>query len=852
MTATFLRPMHVIHVSRKLVLALIVPLNYRREKAMLLPCTVRGLLRSAVVVSLALGICALPLGAWGAWYKGITHDHSNLSDGNVSPETVVEWYKDHGYHFLSLTDHNKFDPTRFASLSSTYNTPGSFLMVPGEEITTSVTVGGVSKAVHMNAINVVQVISPASVTDVATTLNVNIANVAMQAETYDRPIITVINHPSWSNYSITPQDLAQATGTRYFEVANCHSAGINHYGDATHPGTEKMWDIANTIRLADGYAPMFGTATDDAHNYTTFGPSYANPGRAFVVVRAEDLSADSLLAAMDQGDFYSSTGVMLGTLDFNATTGALDVAVEPKAGVTYTIDFIGTPRGTDPTKNSDGSYSADIGKVLSSVSGTSASYTLGETDLYVRAHVRSTQLMSNPASGSVQYEEAWTQPVGYVVVPPPPKPLQYHAVAANLVAGGAAVPADPPGNVFSDLTVTQSGTPAVGTLQVNRGDYEISVGGAGLTYAQGILLASVTQNLRDGIRATVEAGRNSYGDGLLALSVSQAGKSSMTEVNFNVSTAWFKYEGGWRAAHVTGTTGEIASGNAVTASMVARTGTGRYSVNLGTDSTPDEGMLFTIANNNGNYIAPTGVLSDDSGWDVRVQTNAANFSATGADKDFSFIYIPYTTKNLIGGRYDGIGDVHFDSVGDFTMERLATGQYQLTLPGQTSETGMLLLTVSREATAGGITAPDDNFLTYEYDSGHFLINSYDLAGTTATGTAGLGMDFQDTQFVWAFVNFAQPLTMMPGPGDTNGDGRVDEADAKTLAAHWGQTGGWAQGDFNNDGLINALDASILAANWGHGVPTEQANASTAVPEPSVLAMLACVVLVAGSRWRRVT
>ena len=90
----------------------------------------------------------------------------------------------------------------------------------------------------------------------------------------------------------------------------------------------------------------------------------------------------------------------------------------------------------------------------------------------------------------------------------------------------------------------------------------------------------------------------------------------------------------------------------------------------------------------------------------------------------------------------------------------------------------------------------------------------------------------------------------PIPGDANGDGRVDDLDAKTLAAHWGQNGGLAQGDFNSDGVINALDAAILAANWGHGPTTEQGNSSTAVPEPTVWAMLACLVLLAGGRRRR--
>ncbi|HBO43337.1 MAG TPA: hypothetical protein DD670_05270, partial [Planctomycetaceae bacterium] len=118
------------------------------------------------------------------------------------------------------------------------------------------------------------------------------------------------------------------------------------------------------------------------------------------------------------------------------------------------------------------------------------------------------------------------------------------------------------------------------------------------------------------------------------------------------------------------------------------------------------------------------------------------------------------------------------------------------------------------------------------------------------GNGGFGNLFGDETWLRAIILVLETSMPEPIPGDADGDGRVDDLDAKALAANWGQTGGWAQGDFNNDGLINALDASILAAHWGHGIPTEQGNPSTAVPEPTVLAMLAFyLVLLAGGRWR---
>src|SRR5213593_5292411 len=40
------------------------------------------------------------------WLKGNLHTHSLWSDGDDYPEMIVDWYKQHGYHFLALSDHN--------------------------------------------------------------------------------------------------------------------------------------------------------------------------------------------------------------------------------------------------------------------------------------------------------------------------------------------------------------------------------------------------------------------------------------------------------------------------------------------------------------------------------------------------------------------------------------------------------------------------------------------------------------------------------------------------------------------------------------------------------------------------
>ncbi|MBN2578447.1 MAG: metallophosphoesterase [Pirellulales bacterium] len=334
-----------------------------------------------------------------------------------------------------------------------------------------------------------------------------------------------------------------------------------------------------------------------------------------------------------------------------------------------------------------------------------------------------------------------------------PPSLVSHAVGANLVVAGETKPED---NIVGEITVPQSGLPQVGTtLQRNRGDYQIIVGGEDTTSPTSILLATVTQNVRDGHRATVEVGRDSFDDCQFGISVTEAGKTGAEEVNFNVATAWFKFDAGWQGAHVK-SNGTIESAQGVTSSMVSHYDTGRYTVDLGVDSRND-GMLFVIANNNSNKIANTRILSDGSAWDVRVQDNVDNFYDAGNDANWSLLYLPYTTENLIGGRYDGFNGINLNSAGVFTMEHIGTGEYQLTIPGESPETGMLILSIAHGRTSGGMTAPDDNILNYESDGlGHFLINSYDLTGTTT-------LNPQDTHFVWAFIDFSDPIRAPVAP-----------------------------------------------------------------------------------------
>jgi hypothetical protein len=97
--------------------------------------------------------------------------------------------------------------------------------------------------------------------------------------------------------------------------------------------------------------------------------------------------------------------------------------VQAEPGVRYTIEFIGTLAGVDAvatpadkgekSKRPGRTYSPEVGKVLASVEGDSATYQFTGKELYVRAVVRSDQPMSNTPEGGPEMQEAWCQPMGW-------------------------------------------------------------------------------------------------------------------------------------------------------------------------------------------------------------------------------------------------------------------------------------------------------------------------------------------------------------------------------------------------------------------------------------------------------
>jgi hypothetical protein len=288
---------------------------------------------------------------------------------------------------------------------------GRFLLIPGEEITQYI--GG--KGAHMNGINLGEPIAEQGGATAVEILRRDLGAIREQRARTGRPMVGVLNHPNFI-WSQTAEDLLELPELRFFEVYNGHPL-VNTIGDSLHAGTERIWDIVLTGRMSRGGALLYGVATDDAHDYLEFAPSQRNPGRGWVVVRSSVLAPDSLVVAMERGDFYASTGVELA--DVRLEGGRLSLSIRAEPGITYRTQFVGTRAGYDTTshevRDSAGArltrrYSADVGAVLAEVAGPVASYTLRADELYVRSRVISSKPKANPSYAG-EVEMAWTQPI---------------------------------------------------------------------------------------------------------------------------------------------------------------------------------------------------------------------------------------------------------------------------------------------------------------------------------------------------------------------------------------------------------------------------------------------------------
>jgi hypothetical protein len=286
------------------------------------------------------------------WFKGNTHTHTLGSDGDSSPEVVARWYKDHGYRFLVLSDHNVFtDPAALAGLVDS-----TFLLIGGEELTTQVA----RRPVHVNGLGLTRVIAPRNDSTLVGTLQANVDAIREEAA------VPHIFHPNF-RWAFGLRELLQVRNDSVLEIYSGHPL-VHVEGGDDAPGMEAVWD-----GLLSAGKRVYGIAVDDAHHFQgEFSRDRSNPGRGWIAVAAGRLDAGELLRHLERGLFYASSGVELDSVRISARE--LVVGIRQQGDFKYTTTFIG-----------------DGGRVLARTGGLTARFTLeGERArglTYVRARV---------------------------------------------------------------------------------------------------------------------------------------------------------------------------------------------------------------------------------------------------------------------------------------------------------------------------------------------------------------------------------------------------------------------------------------------------------------------------------
>lgn len=388
----------------------------------------------------------------GRWWKGNLHTHSLWSDGDDYPEMIADWYKQKGYNFVVLSDHNLLSegqhwlelkaPGNFAGrvqeqgggrvlekylarfgsdwveqrniagkeevrlkpldeFSALLDEAGRFLLAPGYELTTkwgSAGAEGPGGPIHLTVLNSRHVAEVAGAGSAKQTIKDNVAAMMQQAGRDGQSVYTHLNHPIFS-WSITLGDLIADTEISFMEIYS-EPPLMHNRGDEAHPGTGRLWwDHALTARLRNSAGDVpYGVAADDAHECHVAGGGQGNPGRGWIMVGTDRLTPESLLHALVAGEFYATTGVVLADVRRDANRLCVEVVTEP--GVEYTIQFIGST-GDSPTA---------IGVLLVEFIGSKAEYVMNGGEQYVRARIISSKAQANPVS-PYDHETAWTQPV---------------------------------------------------------------------------------------------------------------------------------------------------------------------------------------------------------------------------------------------------------------------------------------------------------------------------------------------------------------------------------------------------------------------------------------------------------
>lgn len=251
----------------------------------------------------------------GRFYKANLHMHTTVSDGKMTPEEVKEEYMKRGYSIIAYTDHealvphNELSDDKFLAITS-YEVATNELVHPaGFEYVRTYHLNLYARDKHKTdsaVFTMTRMWPPRAVqyltekmknTDFRREYNVESINSVIKAAN-DDGFIVCFNHPNWSLQRY--EDYIGLKGLWAVEFYNtgCVRGG---YPDTIQP-------IDDLLAKGEKVIPL---ATDDAHSgKSTLGDCFGG----FTMIKAESLDYDTVFAALERGDHYSSSGPLINDL----------------------------------------------------------------------------------------------------------------------------------------------------------------------------------------------------------------------------------------------------------------------------------------------------------------------------------------------------------------------------------------------------------------------------------------------------------------------------------------------------------------------------------------------------------
>ena len=280
------------------------------------------------------------------FFKGNLHCHTTNSDGRLTPEECKAFYVSRGYDFLSITDHRKLSEAThmedgmliLCGMEMDYNLPGEVIHLVGVGLNEEMAKHDVSRnpQTYINLVN-----------------------------RYGGKAI--LAHPAWSLNTVTT--ICGLYGLAAAEIYNSAS---------TYPWNGDRADSSSVLDVAAAHGTFYNfVASDDSHRYE------GEAGRSFTMVQADELTQESLFAAIDAGRFYCSQGPVIRQLSLE--DGKVKVECSPCERAIFYSNLAWTP-----------------GRCVTRSGLTSAEYTThpenGET--FVRVQIM-----------DAQGNSAWTNPI---------------------------------------------------------------------------------------------------------------------------------------------------------------------------------------------------------------------------------------------------------------------------------------------------------------------------------------------------------------------------------------------------------------------------------------------------------